>query len=277
MAITAADVNKLRQMTGAGMMDCKKALTEADGNFEEAVVVLRKKGQKVSAARADRETTEGAVFIHINADQTAGTVLGLGCETDFVAKTDDFINLANAILAVADSSSASTTEELVALPLPSDGRAISEHITDLTGKIGEKVDIVGFNKVAGEKVTSYRHFNGKIGVIVELAGVGSTDVTEIGGDIALQIAALKAVAVSEEDVDPSVIATELEVGKELARNEGKAEAMLDKIAQGRLQKFFKENTLYHQQSLADESKTVRQLMDTFSKDLKVVRFSRVAI
>jgi elongation factor Ts len=276
MSITAADVNKLRQMTGAGMMDCKKALTEANGNFDDAVVVLRKKGQKVSAARADRETTEGAVFIHTNDNHTAATVVGLGCETDFVAKTDDFVNLGNTILALAVAHAPATTEDLLALAA-ADGRSISEHMMDLTGKIGEKVDIVGFSKVEGEKVATYRHFNGKIGVVVELSGVGSTDVAELGGDLALQIAALKPVAVSEDDVDASIIEKEVEIGKELARNEGKAEAMLDKIAQGRLQKFFKENTLYHQQSLADESKTVRQLMDSISKDLKVVRFSRVAI
>jgi elongation factor Ts len=277
MSITAADVNKLRQMTGAGMMDCKKALTEADGNFDDAVVVLRKKGQKVSAARADRETTEGAVFIHTNDTHTAATVVGLGCETDFVAKTDDFINLGNTILSIAVAHSPATTEELLANTATPDGRSINEHMMDLTGKIGEKVDIVGYSQVSGEKIATYRHFNGKIGVVLELSGVGSADVAELGGDLALQIAALKPVAVNEDDVDATIIEKEVEIGKELARNEGKAEAMLDKIAQGRLQKFFKENTLYHQQSLADESKTVRQLMDTISKDLKVVRFSRVAI
>lgn len=275
MAITAADVNKLRQMTGAGMMDCKKALTEADGNFDEAIVILRKKGQKVSASRQDRELSEGSVFIKMNDDQTSATILGMGCETDFVAKNEDFQSLGNAILEAAFNAGSSTKDEVLALEI--DGRTAEGHMTDLMGKIGEKVEIIGFAKVSGEKIAHYRHFNGKIGVLVALQGVNGADVSEIGKEVAIQVATMKPVALDKADVDASVIEKEIEIGKDLARNEGKPEEMLEKIAQGRLTKFYKESTLLNQEFYGDNSKSVRQVLDEAQKGLTVSRFERVAL
>ncbi|MES2388384.1 MAG: translation elongation factor Ts [Bacteroidota bacterium] len=275
MAITAQDVNKLRQMTGAGMMDCKKALTEANGDFEAAVDYLRKKGQKVSAARADRQTSEGAVFIKTSADGTKGLLISLGCETDFVAKTDDFVKLGNTVLEAADSSGASTPEALNEVQV--EGRPISDLLTDLVGKIGEKVEVLSVERVEGEKVTSYIHSNGKLGVLVAFTGANGADVTESGKDVALQIAAMKPIAVDKDQVDATTVEREIEVGREQARNEGKAEAMLDKIAQGRLAKFYKENTLLNQEFVKDPSKTVGQVLSAVSKGLTVKEFKRVAI
>jgi len=275
MAITAANVNKLRQMTGAGMMDCKKALEEAGGDFEEAIVNLRKKGQKVSASRADRELTEGSVFIKVSDDETTAIVFGMGCETDFVAKNDDFQALGKMVLEAAFAAGSSTAEEALAIVI--DGRPAGEYVTDLMGKIGEKIEIVGYGKVTGEKVSTYRHFNGKIGVAVAFKGANGADIAEVGKDVAIQIATMKPIAVDKADVDATTIEKEIEIGKELARNEGKAEAMLDKIAEGRLAKFYKESTLLNQEFYGDNTKTVRQLLDSAVKGLTATTFFRVGL
>lgn len=275
MAISAQDVNKLRQMTGAGMMDCKKALTEANGDFESAIDILRKKGQKVSASRSDRATSEGAVFVKVNEAGNTATLIALGCETDFVAKNEEFIALGNRILDAAVKNHMDTAGELLALHV--DGRPVSEHLTDLMGKIGEKIEIVSFEKVTGEKVVSYIHSNGKLGVLVALKNAGSTDVTEVGRDVAMQIAAMKPVAVDKNEVDESIIAREIEIGKEQARAEGKPEAMLEKIAMGKLNKFYKDNTLLNQEFVKDNSKTIAQLLDGIHKGLTVSSFKRVQI
>lgn len=275
MAITAQDVNKLRQMTGAGMMDCKKALTEADGDFEAAVDILRKKGQKVSASRADRETTEGAVFIKLSDDSTFGVAVALGCETDFVAKNESFLALGNSIAELAFDQKFATTDELLAATIG--GYTVESSIIDLCGKIGEKISIVTYEKVEGDKVISYLHSNAKLGVLLALKGVNGTDVTEVGKDVAMQIAAMKPIAIDKDDVDTTVVEREIEVGKELARNEGKPEAMLDKIAQGRLQKFYKEQTLLNQEFVKDNSKTIAQLLDGVTKGLTVSAFKRVTV
>jgi elongation factor Ts len=275
MSVSAQDVNKLRQMTGAGMMDCKKALAEAAGDFESAIDILRKKGQKVSAARADRQTSEGAVFIKANADNNEAVLVALGCETDFVAKNEGFQKLGQTVLEVAAAHKPATIEALMALK--SEGRTIEDHIIDLIGRIGEKVEIISYEHVSGEKVITYVHGNGKLGVLLALQGLNGADATEVGKDVAMQIAAMRPIAVDKDDVDATTVEREIEVGKELARNEGKAEEMLDKIAQGRLNKFYKESTLLNQEFVKDPSKSIRQLLDGVTKGLTVKEFKRVAI
>jgi len=276
MAITAQDVNKLRQMTGAGMMDCKKALTEAEGDFEVAVDLLRKKGQKVSAARAENVTAEGIVLIHVNEDASNAKLLAFACETEPVSKVDDFRNMANTILEVAVATNAADAETLLATPL-ADGRTIEEAIVELTGKTGEKLVIHSYENVTGEKVIPYIHSNGKLGVIVELKNVNGASVEEVGKDVAMQIAAMRPIAVDKDQVDATIVQREIEVGKEQARAEGKPEEMLEKIALGKLNKFYKDSTLLNQEFVKDSSKTVAQLLDGISKGLTVSSFRRIAI
>lgn len=275
MSISAQDVNKLRQMTGAGMMDCKKALTEANGDFDAAIDILRKKGQKVSASRSDKQTSEGAIFIQTINGDTEGVLVALTCETDFVAKTEDFVKLGQSILDAAVASKPATIEELIALPVA--GRPIADHITDLVGKIGEKVEVSGYEVVKGEKVISYVHSNGKLGVLVAMKNVNGSSVIEVGKDVAMQIAAMKPVAVDKEGVDAKTIEREIEIGKEQARAEGKPEAMLEKIALGKLNKFYKDSTLLNQDFVKDGSMTIAQMLDKHSKGLTVSTFVRFAI
>ncbi len=276
MAITAQDVNKLRQETGAGMMDCKKALTEANGDFENAKDILRKQGQKIASKRADNATSEGAVLTHVNADGTEGKVIALACETEPVSKVEDFKNLAQSVLAAAVASNASSKEELLA-SAQADGRPLQDHLTDLMGKIGEKIDVVSFETVRAEKVVAYNHSNGKLGVLVGLTNTGGQAVSEVGKDVAMQIAAMKPIAVDKDGVDADTITREIEIGKEQARAEGKPEAMLEKIAQGKLNKFYKDNTLLNQEFVKDPSITVAKLLDNTNKGMTVTEFKRVAI
>jgi elongation factor Ts len=275
MSITAQDVNKLRTMTGAGMMDCKKALTEANGDFEKAIDFLRKKGQKVSASRSDKEASEGAVFMKTNAAGDEGIVIALNCETDFVAKTDDFQKLGNAILAAAESKKPKSIEELLAIPA-ADKRPLSEHVTDLIGKIGEKVEVSKYEVIKGEKVISYVH-GAKLGVLVALTGTSGKDVSEVGKDVAMQIAAMKPIAVDKDDVDSKMVEREIEIGKEQAKAEGKPEAMLEKIALGKLNKFYKDSTLLNQEFVKDNSKTIRQVLEGVNKGLTVSSFKRISV
>ena len=274
MAITAQEVNKLRQMTGAGMMDCKKALTEAEGDFEKAIDILRKKGQKVSASRADRETKEGTIVTHVSTDGSVGTLLSLTCETDFVAKNEGFVEFANNLLNVATKNNATSTEEILALPYES--ITVQEKIVEMTGKIGEKIEISHYIVVKGETVVPYIHSNGKLGVLVALTQKGA-GVEEAGKDVAMQIAAMNPVAVDKDGVDATTIEREIEIGKDQARQEGKPEEMLEKIALGKLQKFYKENTLLSQAFVKDNSKTITQYLDGVSKGLSVNEFKRVSI
>jgi elongation factor Ts len=276
MAITAADVNKLRQMTGAGMMDCKKALTEADGDFEAAVDVLRKQGQKVAAKRADNATSEGAVLIHVNNDGTNGKIIALACETEPVSKVESFQNMAMNIMSQAVASHAADKGSLLTSE-QADGQTLQAHITELIGKIGEKLEVTAYENVSAEQVVSYLHSNKKLGVLVAFDNVGDADISEVGKDIAMQIAAMKPIALDKGDVDASTVEREIEIGKELARNEGKPEAMLDKIAQGRLQKFYKESTLLNQEFIKDGSLTIAQLLEKTQKGLTITAFKRVAI
>ena len=276
MAITAQEVNKLRQMTGAGMMDCKKALTEAGGDFEKAVDILRKKGQKVSASRADRETKEGVVVTRVNEDNTEGVILSLTCETDFVAMNEEFVTFANDILNLAAKHNVETIEEIQGLSYD-ESINVGDKIVEMTGKIGEKIEIGQFSKLKGETVVSYIHSNGKLGVLATLQNGTGTEVVEAGKDLAMQVAAMNPVAVDKDGVDAAVVQREIEVGKEQARAEGKPEAMLEKIAQGKLNRFYKDNTLLSQVFVKDTSKTVAQYLDSVAKGLTVVDFKRVAI
>lgn len=276
MAITAQDVNKLRQMTGAGMMDCKKALQEADGDFDKAVDILRKQGQKVAAKRADNAVSEGTVLINISADGTNGKLVALACETEPVSNVEDFKNLAQSILDKAVADNIADKDALLAATL-ADGRPVAEHMIELTGKLGEKLEISAYENVSADKVVPYIHSNGKLGVLVAFAGVNGTDVAELGKDVAMQIAAMKPVALDKDGIDAATIEREIEVGKEQARAEGKPEAMLEKIAQGKLQKFYKDSTLLNQEFVKDSSLTIRQLLEKTSKGLTVTTFKRVAI
>jgi elongation factor Ts len=276
MSITAQEVNKLRTMTGAGMMDCKKALTESNGDFEAAIDILRKKGQKVSAARAGNATSEGIVLTAISKDGTNGKVLAFACETEPVSKTDLFRDLAKNVFNAAVETNAATSEEISKLKL-SDGRSVEEHILDLTGKIGEKIIISSYENISSEKVIDYVHSNGKLAVLVALKNTGGADVTEIGKDVAMQIAAMKPVAVDKDGVDSKIIEREIEIGKEQAKAEGKPEAMLEKIAMGKLNKFYKDNTLLNQEFVKDSSKTIKQLLEGINKDLTVADFKRITV
>ncbi|HEX8545771.1 MAG TPA: translation elongation factor Ts [Cytophagaceae bacterium] len=273
--ISATEVNKLRQMTGAGMMDCKKALTEANGDFEGAIDILRKKGQKVSASRSDKEATEGAVFIKTSADNSEGVLVALNCETDFVAKNEEFQKLGSTILETATSEKPGSIADLLSSNV--NGRAIQDLITDFIGKFGEKIEIKSYERVKGEKIITYTHSNQKLGVLVALKGANNADVTEAGKDVAMQIAAMKPIALDKDGVDSKTVEREIEIGKEQARAEGKPEAMLEKIAMGKLNKFYKENTLLNQEFVKDNSKTISQYLDSVVKGLTVVEFRRISV
>ena len=273
--ITAQDVNKLRTMTGAGMMDCKKALTEANGDFEKAIEVLRKKGQKISASRSDKETKEGSVFIKVSDDKTEAVLIALNCETDFVAKTDAFQELGKLIVETAFAKKPATKEALLNEHVG--GLTLNDKITELVGKIGERLDVSSFVHMKGEAIVPYIHAGSKLGVLVSLKGVNGKDVTEAGKDVGMQIAAMNPVAVDEKSVDKSVIEKEIEIAKALILSEGKPENMVEKIAQGKLNKFFKDNTLLPQPFVKDNSKTVAQYLDNVTKGLTVTEFKRVSI
>jgi elongation factor Ts len=276
MSITASDVNKLRQMTGAGMMDCKKALTEAEGDFEAAIDILRKAGQKVAAKRADNATNEGVVLVAMSADHSNGKIIALACETEPVSKVADFNNLASTIIEKAAASHAPSAHDLLAEPL-ADGRSVEGYIIELTGRIGEKITLAAYENVSAEKVVSYIHSNNKIGVLVAFENVQGADVMEVGKDIAMQITAMKPVALDKDGVDAETIEREIEIGKDQARQEGKPEAMLEKIAVGKLEKFYKEQTLLNQQFVKDSSITIRQLLEQTQKGLTISSFKRISL
>jgi elongation factor Ts len=275
MAITAKEVNELRKMTGAGMMDCKKALTEANGDFDKAIDILRTKGQKVSASRADRAASEGVVFAKTNDDNSEGVLIALNCETDFVAKNDEFQSLGQAILDIAFDKNPADIDALLAEQLA--GVTVAEKITELVGKIGEKLEISNYVRMSADVVVPYIHAGGKLGVMVGLANANGTEVTAAGKDVAMQIAAMNPVAVSKDSVDAATIEHELEIGREQARAEGKPDQLVDKIAQGKLNKYFQENTLLAQKFVKDNSLTIEKYLDSVSKGLTVSDFKRIAI
>ncbi|MBK8391000.1 MAG: elongation factor Ts [Saprospiraceae bacterium] len=275
VVISASDVKALRDQTGAGMMDCKKALTEAGGDFEKAIEVLRKQGQKLSLKRADREAKEGAVIALVSDDKTKGVVVRLSCETDFVAKNDDFVAFTTKVAQLALASFPADKEALEAVSF--DGTTtIGEKILEQVGVIGEKVELADYQKLEAAYITSYIHMGNKAGVIV---GFNKSDASfeEAGKDVAMQIAAMKPVSVDEKGVSSDIIEKEIEIGKELARQEGKPEEMLEKIAQGKLAKFFKEMTLLPQAFVKDNKKSVAEYLKTFDKELTVTDFKHVKL
>jgi len=270
--ITAAEVNKLRQTTGAGMMDCKKALVEAEGDFEKAIEILRKKGQKVAANRADRESTEGAAIAKVNDAKTSGVAVVLGCETDFVGKNESFVKLANDFADLAFKYA--DKESFLAADFG--GMTVADKLIEQTGVIGEKLEITAFEKIEAPFVGSYIHAGNKIATLVGLsANVEGAE--EVAKDVAMQVAAMNPIALDEAGVDASVIDKEIEIAKDQLRQEGKPEAMLDNIAKGKLNRFFKDNTLVNQDFIKDSKLNVANYVKTIGKDVKVVNFKRVAL
>ena len=272
MAITAADVSKLRKMTGAGMMDCKHALEESNGNFEQAVEIIRKKGQLVASKRADRHALEGVVIAKTSENGRNGALIVLNSETDFVAKNADFIKFAQDILQVAVDKKPADMEALKALTLK--GRSIGDLVTEQIGIIGEKLDLSYYASIEAQQVVAYVHPGNKLATLV---GLNKAMDIQVGKDIAMQVAAMNPVAIDKGDVPPEIIEKEKEIGKEQARNEGKAENMLDRIAEGKLNKFFKDSTLLNQEFTKDNTKTVRQYLLGFDKDLTVTGFVRFTL
>ena len=272
--ITASDVNKLRQQTGSGMMDCKQALVEANGDFEAAIDILRKKGQKVAANRGDRQANEGLVIARTT-DGKRAVMIALNCETDFVAKNEAFGKLAETILNLAIDKKPRNLDELKGLNYNGGSMTVADKITEEIGKIGEKIDLSAYETVEAASVTVYNHPGNKIASMVGLNQVGKTE--EAGKDVAMQIAAMNPLSVDKDDVSPDVIARELEIGKEQARAEGKPEAMLEKIALGKLNRFYQDSTLLNQQFIKNQKQTVKQDLESVSKDLKVTGFRRIAL
>ena len=275
MAITAADVNKLRQQTGAGMMDCKNALVEANGDFEVAVDVLRKKGQKIAAKRGDNEAKEGLVLAQTSADGTTGVILTLNCETDFVAKNEGYVNFVQSIVYIALAKLPATAEELKALAY-NDKLTVEEKITEQVGVIGEKLDLSSYAVINAAKVVAYNHPGNQLATLVGLNS-GSDVVAEAGRQVAMQIAAMNPIAIDKDGVDARTIEREIEVGKELAIQEGKPAEMAEKIAMGRLNKFFQENTLLSQAFVRDNKLTIEQFLDATEKGLTVTDFKRFSL
>lgn len=271
--INSADVAKLRRVTLAGMMDCKKALEEADGNFDKAIEIIRKKGQAVANKRSDRDATEGVVLSKVSQNGKLGAIIVLNSETDFVAKNNDFITFANKILNVAIEKSPANLDELKNLQL--DGGKIADKIVEYVGIIGEKLDLSYYEKIEAAQVQAYIHPGNKLATLVGFTKAG-VDV-QVYKDVAMQIAAMNPVAVDKDFVPQTVIAQEIEIGKEQARRDGKPEEMLEKIAQGKLAKFFKESTLLNQDFVKDNKMTIRQYLQSADKDLTVTDFKRYSL
>jgi len=271
--ISAADVAKLRKVTLAGMMDCKKALEESGGDFDKAIEIIRKKGQAVANKRADREATEGVVISGIRADNKMGALIVLNSETDFVAKNTDFIELANKILEVALANNPGNLEELKKMPL--ENSTVGEKVVEFMGIIGEKLELTYYEGISASYVQSYIHPGNRLAVITGFSKAG-LDI-QVYKDVAMQVAAMNPVAVDKENVPEHIIAQEIEIGKEQARREGKPENMVDKIAQGKLGKFYKENTLLNQDFIKDNKITIRQYLQSVDKELTVTDFKRFTL
>ena len=274
--ITAADVNKLRKQTGAGMMDCKKALVEAEGDFDAAIDVLRKTGQKVAAKRGDRDANEGLVIAKATQDGKKAVMVVVNCETDFVAQNSDFGVFANTILDAAIANSPASLDALKALKFNGEALTIGEKITEQTGVIGEKIDISGYEVVEAEQTIAYNHPGNRLASIVALNKNGEA-IAEAGKQVAMQIAAMDPLALNEEGVDAEIIEKEMALGREMALAEGKPEAILDKIAEGKVKRFLKDNTLLNQMSLKDNKKTVAQALNEIESGLTVTVFKRIML
>ncbi|MEC8546948.1 MAG: translation elongation factor Ts [Bacteroidota bacterium] len=272
MKITASEVNKLRKSTGAGMMDCKKALVEAEGDFEKAIEVLRKKGQKVAANRADRESSEGATLAKVNDDFTAGVLVSINCETDFVAKNDSYLDLANSL--VNKALDYDTLENFLSSDF--EGMTVAEKLIEQTGVIGEKIEIGAFKKLTAPYVGSYIHAGNKIAALVGLSGIVD-NAAEISKNVAMQVAAMNPIALDEEGVEASIIQKEIEIAKDQLRKEGKPEEMLDNIAKGKIKRFFKDNTLINQAYIKDSKNSVANYVKSIDPDLTITGFMRIAL
>ena len=273
--ITAADVNKLRQMSGAGMMDCKKALQETEGDFDKAIDYLRKKGQKVAAKRADRDANEGIVLSKAAHDHTYAGLIMVNCETDFVGKTDDFKKFAHDVLDLCIKNRPTSIDAITAMKL--DTMTVAEKLNEMLGKTGEKIQIAHYEFIEAPLVSAYNHHGNRLATLVGLNTKDVTNVAEIGHELAMQVAAMNPVAIDKENVSQETIDREVEIGKEQARQEGKPEEMLEKIATGKLGKFFKDNTLLNQDFVRDTKKTVRQFLADNDKDLRVTGFKRLML
>ena len=270
--ISAADVNKLRKATGAGMMDCKKALVEAEGDFDTAVEVLRKKGQKVAANRADRDSSEGAVIARVNDDATVGVIVSVNCETDFVAKNENYVTLANQLADVALAHD--NLDSFLAADF--NGMSIADKLTEQTGVIGEKIEIGGFERLKGAFVGSYIHAGNKIATLTSLSA-RVDGAAEAAKNVAMQAAAMNPIALNEEGVDAATVEKEIEIAKDQLRQEGKPEAMLDNIAKGKLKRFFKDNTLVNQAYIKDGKQSVSEYVKSVDAELTVTGFKRLAL
>lgn len=272
--ISASDVKKLRDMTGAGMMDCKKALKETGGDFDGAIEFLRKKGQKLSAKRADRDAKEGCVLALVSDDNSKGIVVRLSCETDFVSKNDDFVAMTQKIAELALSKFPATKEELLAEDFG--GMPLGEKIIEQTGVIGEKVELADYQRLEGPMVVPYIHMGNRAGVIVSLSKA-SDSFLSAGKDVAMQVAAMNPIALDQDGVSQEQIQKEIEIGMDMARQEGKPEAMLEKIATGKLNKFFKENTLVNQMFVKNNKQTIAAFLQSVDSDLAVTAFKHVRL
>jgi len=273
--ITAKDVKALRDQTGAGMMDCKKALVEANGDLDAAIEFLRKKGQKMTEKRADRDAKEGVVIAVTSDDNAKGIVVRIGCETDFVAKNDDFVAFGKAVAAIALANFPADKEAMLALPM--DGSTVADKLVEKTGVIGEKIELSSYESIEAEQVVAYIHMGHKAGVVV---GFNKTNdnLAEAGRNVAMQVAAMKPIAVDKDGVDASVIQKEIEIGMDQARQEGKPENLLERIAQGKLGKFYKEKTLLNQEYVkAEKKETVKQYLQAIDKELTVTAFKHVTL
>lgn len=270
--ISATDVSKLRKTTGAGMMDCKKALQEADGDFDKAIEIIRKKGQAIANKRADREASEGVAISKVSSDGKFGAIIALNCETDFVAKNEDFVKLAFSILDKAIENKPADLESLKQLEL--DGKSIDAIIVEQIGVIGEKIELAYYDKVEADQVVPYIHHGNRLATLV---GLNKAVALEIGKDVAMQVAAMNPIAIDKSDVPSDVIEKEMEIGRDQARKEGKPENIIDKIAEGKLNKYFKENTLLNQEFTKDSKKTVLQFLQENDKELTVTSFKRYTL
>ena len=270
--ISATDVNKLRKATGAGMMDCKKALVEAEGDFDTAVEVLRKKGQKVAANRADRDSSEGAVIARVNDDATVGVIVSVNCETDFVAKNESYVTLSNQLADVALAHD--SLDSFLAADF--NGMSVADKLTEQTGVIGEKIEIGGFERLEGAFIGSYIHAGNKIATLTSLSAVVD-GAAEAAKNVAMQVAAMNPIALNEEGVDAATVEKEIEIAKDQLRQEGKPEAMLDNIAKGKLKRFFKDNTLVNQAYIKDGKQSVNDYVKSVDAELTITGFKRVAL
>jgi elongation factor Ts len=275
VTISAAEVNKLRQSTGAGMMDCRKALMESNGDFEQAIDYLRKKGQKVAANRSDREAKEGVAIALANPEATYGVAVQISAETDFVAKNQDFIDFANNVTKIALENKPATIDALKALPM--EGATVGEKLLEVVAKIGEKIDVVHYEQIAADAVVPYIHGNYRIGVLVGLNKKADDLITNAGRDVAMQIAAMNPLALDESQITPEMIEREKNIAMEQIIAEGKPADMAEKIAMGKLNKFFKENTLLNQAFVKDNNTSVKDYLNQATKGLTVTSFRRLAI